>query len=256
VTMPEAPVRILTYNIQVAIGSHRYRHYLLHGWKHVMPHGQTIRNLDRIAEVIKPFDVVALQEVDSGSFRTRFVNQAEYLAEKTGFSHWESLVTRDFGFVAQHTNSLLSRTPPSRVVTHRLPGLMEGRGLLEAEYHLDGRPVSILCTHLALNCRARIRQVRYISDLINDRDSAILLGDFNCQPNSRGIRYFMNQTRLSTSSPLHASYPSWRPSRVIDHILTTDDLELSDLGTLPDILSDHLPVGATVRRRQVASVAA
>ena len=249
-------MRILTYNIQVAIGSNRYRHYFLHGWKHVMPHGQTVRNLDRIAEVIKPFDVVALQEVDSGSFRTRFVNQAEYLAEKTGFSDWHSLVTRDFGVVAQHTNSLLSRRPPRHVVTHRLPGLMEGRGLLEAEFELEGRPVSILCTHLALNCRARIRQVRYIADLINDRDSAVLLGDFNCQPHSRGIRYFVNQTRLRTGAPLHASYPSWRPSRIIDHILATEDLGLADLATLPDVLSDHLPVGATVHRRAMVSVAA
>jgi endonuclease/exonuclease/phosphatase family metal-dependent hydrolase len=249
-------VRILTYNIQVAIGSRRYRHYLLHGWKHVMPHGQTIRNLDRIAGVIAPFDVVALQEVDSGSFRTRFVNQAEYLANKTGFASWNSLVTRDFGVVAQHTNSILSRRPPRHVVTHRLPGFFEGRGLIEAEYPLDGRTVAIFCTHLALNCRARIRQVHYIADLVNERDSAILLGDFNCQPGSRGIRHFLDRTRLRTGSPLHASYPSWRPSRIIDHILATDDLEISGLATLPDLLSDHLPVSATVHYPEPVAVAA
>ncbi|MGD2064483.1 MAG: endonuclease/exonuclease/phosphatase family protein [Nitrospirota bacterium] len=249
-------MRILTYNIQVAIGSRRYRHYLLHGWKHVMPHGQTIRNLDRIASVIEPFDVVALQEVDSGSFRTRFVNQAEYLAEKTGFVAWNSLVTRDFGVVAQHTNSLLSRRKPLQVVTHRLPGLLEGRGLIEAEYPLDGRTVAVFCTHLALNCRARIRQVQYIADLVNERDSAILLGDFNCQPGSRGLRHFLQHTRLRTGAPLHASYPSWRPSRIIDHILATNDLELTGLQTLPDLLSDHLPVGATVRHRDEVAAAA
>jgi endonuclease/exonuclease/phosphatase family metal-dependent hydrolase len=249
-------VRILTYNIQVAIGSRRYRHYVLHGWKHVMPHGQTIRNLNRIAAVIAPFDVVALQEVDSGSFRTRFVNQAEYLAEKIDFAAWNSLVTRDFGVVAQHTNSILSRKPPLQVVNHRLPGFFEGRGLVEAEYPLDGRSVAILCTHLALNCRARIRQVKYIADLVNERESVILLGDFNCQPGSRGLRYFLQNTRLRTGSPLHASYPSWRPSRVIDHILATDDLDLSGLHTLPDLLSDHLPVGATVRHRHEVAAAA
>ena len=249
-------MRILTYNIQVAIGSCRYRHYLLHGWKHVMPHGQTIPNLDRIAEVIAPYDIVALQEVDSGSLRTRFINEACYLAERGGFGSWKSVVTRDYGRFAQHTNSLLSRTAPLRVESHRLPGVMEGRGVLEADFELDGRVVTVFCTHLALNCRARLRQIHALVERINRRESAILLGDFNCQPASRGIQTLLAETRLRAGRWLPASYPSWRPTRVIDHILATDDLTLENLQTTPAILSDHLPVSAEVRVREAVAVAA
>ncbi|RMF88007.1 MAG: endonuclease [Nitrospirae bacterium] len=247
---------MLTYNIQVGIGSCRYRHYLLHGWKHVMPHGQTLPNLDRIAEVIAPYDVVALQEVDSGSLRTRFVNQACYLAERAGFASWKSAVTRDLGLFAQHTNSLLSRVPPLRVESHRLPGAMEGRGVLEADFEVEGRRVTVLCTHLALNCRARLRQVRTLAERVNRCASAILVGDFNCQPGSPALRYLLEHTRLRAARWLPATYPSWRPTRRIDHILATEDLEIEELATAPAILSDHLPVAATVRpRAAVAAVA-
>jgi len=249
-------MRILTYNIQVAIGSCRYRHYLLHGWKHVMPHGQTVPNLDRIATVIAPYDIVALQEVDGGSLRTHFINETCYLATRAGFPCWKSVVTRDHGLFAQHTNSLLSRTSPLRVESHRLPGAMEGRGVLEADYELDGRVVTVFCTHLALNCRARPRQIEAIAARINQHDSAILLGDFNCQPDSPALRALLASTRLRPGRWQPASYPSWRPRRVIDHILATDDLTLDNLQATPALLSDHLPISAEVRVTEAAAVAA
>ncbi|MFB6358593.1 MAG: hypothetical protein ABEJ96_06240 [Thiohalorhabdaceae bacterium] len=83
--MSRSALRLLTYNIQVAIGSRRYRHYVSHGWKYVMPHGQSLHNLDRIAELIRDFDIVGLQEADGGSFRTAFVDQARYLASSAGY---------------------------------------------------------------------------------------------------------------------------------------------------------------------------
>jgi len=249
-------MRILTYNIQVAIGSCRYRHYLLHGWKHVMPHGQTLPNLDRIAEVIAPYDIVAIQEADGGSLRTRFVNETCYLADEAGFGSWKSVVTRDHGIFAQHTNSLLSRPTPLRVESHRLPGAMEGRGVLEADFDIDGRVVTVFCTHLALKCRTRLRQIHALIQRINQRESAILLGDFNCQPGSPAIRALLTETRLRPGRWQPASYPSWRPRRVIDHILATDDLALDNLQATPALLSDHLPVSAQVRLRRPVAVAA
>src|SRR4051794_36886538 len=31
-------LRLLSFNIQVEISTSRYRHYLTHGWKHLLPH--------------------------------------------------------------------------------------------------------------------------------------------------------------------------------------------------------------------------
>jgi endonuclease/exonuclease/phosphatase family metal-dependent hydrolase len=245
--MSPTVLRLLTYNIQVAIGSRRYRHYVSHGWKYVMPHGQSLRNLERIAEVIEPFDIVGLQEADGGSFRTAFVDQARYLAASAGFPYAQSMVTRDFGRFAQHTNSLLSRLPIQAIHEHRLPGAMDGRGVLEARFNLDGRPLTIFVTHLALRQRTRLRQAAFLAKLVNNAGPALLMGDFNAKPRSEELAYLETHAglRLATT-PAHGTLPSWSPRAAVDHILATPELAVETYGPLPELLSDHLPVQAEI----------
>lgn len=246
--MSRSALRLLTYNIQVAIGSRRYRHYVSHGWKYVMPHGQSLPNLDRIADLIRQFDIVGLQEADGGSFRTAFVDQARYLAGSADFRFCESMVTRDFGRFAQHTNSLLSRLPFQGLHEHRLPGAMDGRGVLEARFNLDGRPVTVFITHLALRQRTRMRQVAYLAQLVRAVGPSVVMGDFNAKPGSRELTYLCEKAGLRMSTrPAHATLPSWRPRVAVDHILATPELTLEGYGPIPELLSDHLPVAATAR---------
>jgi hypothetical protein len=80
-------LRLLSYNIQVGIVYSRYRHYLTRSWKHVLPFPGRQENLDSIAEFISKFDIVGLQEVDAGSLRSNYINQAKYLAQRGGFPH-------------------------------------------------------------------------------------------------------------------------------------------------------------------------
>ena len=246
--MSQTALRLLTYNIQVAIGSRRYRHYVSHGWKYVMPHGQSLHNLDRIGGVIAPFDIVGLQEADGGSFRTAFVDQARYLASSSGFGFCRSMVTRDFGRFAQHTNSILSRIPIQAVHEHRLPGAMEGRGILEVRFNLDGRPLTVLVTHLALRQRTRLRQVAYLARLVQRVGPAVVMGDFNAKPDSKEIAHLCEAAGLRLADrPAHATLPSWRPRAAVDHILATPEIALEEYGPLPELLSDHLPVQAVAR---------
>lgn len=246
--MPQTTLRLLTYNIQVAIGSRRYHHYVSHGWKYVMPHGQTLRNLDRIAEVLAPFDLVGLQEADGGSFRTGFIDQSRYLATRAQFETCLSMVTRDFGRLAQHTNSLLARHPVQAVYEHRLPGGMDGRGVLEARCQLEGQPLTIFVTHLALRQRTRMRQARYLARLIRFAGPSVVMGDFNARPDSRELAYLADRAGLCLPPhPSHGTLPSWRPRAAVDHILATPDLTLEEYAPLPELLSDHLPVQARVR---------
>ncbi|MEK7696756.1 MAG: EEP domain-containing protein, partial [Pseudomonadota bacterium] len=66
-------LRLLSYNIQIGIATSRYRQYLTHSWKHVLPSTQRLGNLDRIARLIRSSDVVGLQEVDAGSLRSGYI---------------------------------------------------------------------------------------------------------------------------------------------------------------------------------------
>lgn len=247
-TQPEE-FRILTYNIQVGIGSHRLRHMILHGWRYVMPHGQTIRNLERISRQIHDYDIVGLNEADAGSFRTRYLNQAHFLANKAGYPYWEQLVTRDLGHFAQHTNSVLSRFPTEKVLRHRLPSLMDGRGVLELHYRVHGRLLVVLVTHLGLRRGARLLQMRYLARIVNQYPSVVLMGDFNCVAHSEEMTWLLSHTHLRTPQHCPVTFPSWRPVVALDHILASEDLDIQEVTVIPEPLSDHLALGARLRWR-------
>jgi endonuclease/exonuclease/phosphatase family metal-dependent hydrolase len=240
----ERILRLATFNIQVGIGSKRLRHFFTHGWRYVMPHGQSLSNLDRIADILADYDIVAIQEADAGSFRTRYVNQAEYIAKKAGFPTWHSHIINEGGKIALHTNSLLTRLPLSDIRHHRLPASKHGRGALEAIIQVREKRIGVFITHLSLRRQNRERQIRYLIEQINRYDSAILMGDLNCEPGGSEFLQLFRHTRLR-SSPVHpATFPSWRPTRCLDHILASDDLHLEGIQALPQLLSDHLPVAA------------
>jgi len=248
-TSSDQYLRLVTYNIQAGIGSHRYRHFFTHGWRYVMPHRQSLSNLNRIADILEDYDIVGLQEADAGSYRTRFINQVHYLAESGGFSYWHSHITRDMGQLAQHGNSFLSHLQPSKVVETRLPASRHGRGVLEVHLKMGMHPLTVFITHLSLRRYSRLRQIRFLSHIINRQPSAVLMGDLNCEPDSPEYDYLIGSTSLQPVLCEQNTFPSWRPRRRLDHILATNDLILDEIHTIPATLSDHLPVTARLRFR-------
>jgi len=73
------------------------------------------------------------------------------------------------------------------------------------------------------------------------------MGDLNCTVDSVELRNLFKRTHLRAPETPVPSFPSWRPRRAIDHILVSDKLEIEKLWTLPQAISDHLPIAATVR---------
>lgn len=234
-------LRLLSYNIQAGVDTQHYRQYLTQGWKHLLPHRERMANLNRISSLLGGYDFVGLQEVDSGSLRTGFVDQTEYLAARAGFPVWHKQVNRNLGKLAQYSNGLLSRVHPRQVSCHRLPGL-PGRGAMIAEF---GPPygLAICILHLALGRRARLHQVDFVADLLQPYRQVVVMGDLNCGCDSREIELL--RTRLSLQEPTcdTSTFPSWRPIRKIDHILASQDLKIEH-SHVPDFpVSDHLPIG-------------
>lgn len=242
-------LKLLTYNIQVGIGSSRFHHMLSHGWRYVMPHGQSLNNLQRIAEIISGQDIVGLNEADAGSFRTRYLNQADFLAKKAGYPFWEQMITRDLGHVAQHTNSVLCRSAPARVERHRLPSLMDGRGVLEVHCEYAGRPLMVLIAHLGLGRAGRMAQMRYLAELVRSAPNVVLMGDLNCSVRSPEVCWLLKNTPLHAPPRALPTFPSWRPVLDLDHILISDTLAFQNLATVPEPLSDHLTLQAAVHWR-------
>lgn len=239
-------LRLLSYNIQAGVYTRHFREYVTKGWKQWLPHRERLLNLNRIAEVLHGYDMVGLQEVDSGSLRSGFVDQTEYLAHRARFPHWYGQVNRNMGKIAQHSNGLLSKIRPARIVEHRLPGL-PGRGAILVEFPTQDDASLVICIiHLALGRRARGRQLGYIGDLVAKYPYLILLGDFNCSRESREMLDLMKETGLRGSSDDMKTFPSWRPKRNLDHILVSSELEIEQARVLDYPMSDHLPVSMEV----------
>ncbi len=244
-----ATVRLLTLNIQGGLASSGYHHYLTQAWRHVLPSRGTGVNLERIAKLATGYDIVALQEADAGSLRTRQLNQVAHLAEHAGFPYWHAAVTRELMPFARHCLGCLSRWPFTSVRYHALPGLLPGRGALEVEVKPPGcETLRLVIVHLALGQRARRAQLAYLATLVRTDVDTVVLGDFNCSPLELDAHGGVATAGLRGLHAAH-TFPSWGPARSLDHILVTPTVEVIASRVLEDRVSDHLPVAAELRLR-------
>lgn len=240
-------IRLLTYNIHVGVGTSTSRHYLTRAWRHALPGPGMRGTLDRMAELMQDYDIVAVQEADAGSLRSQFVNQLEYLARRAGFAHIRETVTRNLRPVARHSLGVLSRFAPKVAEAHVLPADIPGRRALDLEFGPEAGQLRLVVAHLSLGPSNRSRQLDYLGGLIPGRGPVVLAGDLNCGPEVLREHGRLHRLRLSMPDRAPLTFPSWRPRRSLDHILVSDDIRLAKLEALPHRLSDHLPLAAELQ---------
>ncbi len=244
-------MRFLLYNIRYCTG---------HGMSYHLPlpfsgfFRQTTRKLDEIVEFIesvKP-DVIALIEVDSGSYRSQSCCQADIIAKKLHQSH---IVKTKYA-----TNSLAGRVPVlnkqsnalltnETISTHQFHYFDEGVKRLVIEVELA--EVIVFIVHLSLKYRHRQQQLEHLHRLLKNTDKPVILaGDFNTFGGIRELELFKAATGLQDANPLrYASHPSHAPHRQLDFILHSPELEAVGFN-IPDIrLSDHAPLICDFRCR-------
>lgn len=240
---PRQPLRLLSFNIQVGISTGAYWHYVARSWKHLIPHQERDQNIERISRMIAGYDLVALQEVDGGSLRSKQINQVQRLAELAGFPYWYQQLNRDLYPFAQHSNGLLSRMPIAQLEDHPLPG--SGRGALLATIGSGDQQLAIIMMHLALSSKARNNQLAYVHELASNYKHYVLMGDLNTQIDD--LLYRSPLRNLDLRAPQScATFPSWKPQRCLDHILVSSELEVGEVCVLPAPISDHLPVSTEI----------
>lgn len=235
-------LRLLSANIQAGISTRRYSDYATRSWSHVLPLGDKLGALERIAKLAADHDIVGLQESDPGSWRSGFTNQTHYLAERAGFDYWSHQPNRRVGVVASSANALLSRMAPAEVLEHPLPGPIRGRGVLIARFGASAESLTIAVAHLSLGAGTRKLQLGFIAELLQDHPHTVLMGDFNCGIDTPEMSALFGRTRLQPPDEIVHTFPSWNPNRAIDHILLSDGLRCQGLRALPAANSDHLAV--------------
>ena len=248
-------LKILSYNIQAGIDTQRYREYVTKGWKHILPSRERMRNLELISKMLHDYDLIGLQEVDSGSLRSNFVDMTEYLARRAGYPYWYKQVNRDIGLLAQHSNGFLSRIKPNNVSNHRLPP-ENGRGAMVLEFGQGREALVVVSLHLALSRRQRSRQLDYVRELVGDRQHLIVMGDLNAGCDSAEVRNFIDRTGMREPVCDQGTFPSWRPVRRIDHILVSESIPVLRSRVVDYALSDHLPISVELELPEEVGLAA
>ncbi len=237
-------LRLLSYNIQSGLSTKRYSHYFTSGWKHLVPVPSRMQNLDRIAQLLSRYDLVGLQEVDAGSLRSGFLDQAHYLADRARFPHYCEQTNRRVGRISRHCNAFLSRIRPSEIRDHKLPGVIKGRGALMIRFGDDGSDASfyIFVVHLALSRRARLQQLDFLAEIVRGLRHVVMMGDMNSASDNRDMEDFRARTGLIEPVPGLRTFPSWRPVQQLDHMLVSPSLRVNAVEVLSYRYSDHLPI--------------
>lgn len=237
-------VRVLTCNILAGARVQHYHEYATRCWGAVLPGAYKDRNLERLGQEAADFDIVGLQETDPGSLRSGFGDQTRRLALAAGLPHWVDQGNRHWRGIAHTANGLISRTTPCDVQRHVLPG--RGRGLLVVRYGeaLGGLVVAV--AHLSLGQASQVRQAARIVQVLDGEARVLLMGDMNCDGRGAALGLLHQAGGFGVPVAEPATFPSWRPRRVLDHILVRGDLRVARRWTLPAMASDHLPLAAEV----------
>lgn len=221
-------LRVLTYNICGARGRRDTDH------------------VKGIAELIRSTkaDVVGLQEVYQGE--RDHGDQPGRLAELTGMECVYLPHRKSDG--SRYGNAILTHGRVLRSLLHVLPGRFpETRSLLQAEILLEDLRFEFFCTHLVhfgmLMSRSRRGQVRHIARQVEDCHlPRIVAGDLNT--GQRDLGALAHAGLFAACSTVLPTHPASRPWRSLDHIWTCASWRCADFGTLPCLVSDHLPLTA------------
>jgi endonuclease/exonuclease/phosphatase family metal-dependent hydrolase len=235
---------LLVYNIRYGLGFGSALHWPIPGMGYLIGNRS---NLSRIIEFIKAQDpdIVGLIEVDTGSIRTRKVNQAVAIAESLGHysayqcKYGETSLNQRLPIVRKQANAFLAAP---RVHGERFHYFDRGIKRLTIELELESCIVFLV--HLSLKYRHRHSQLRHLHDLVTAaRKPVIIAGDFNTFWGEHEIYLFMKATGLKSANARGLpSYPSRSPRKELDFVLYGNGIAVTDFFIPRVTFSDHLPL--------------
>jgi endonuclease/exonuclease/phosphatase family metal-dependent hydrolase len=203
--------------------------------------------LSEITQFIKSEDpdIVGLIEVDTGSIRSRKINQAESIAGELGMNS-----SYEIKYGAKSLNQLLPiirKQGNAFLAAPRVHGETFhyfDTGIKRLIIELEMESFAVFLVHLSLKYRHRHVQLRKLYDLVKaTRKPVIVAGDFNTFWGQDEIYLFMRAAGLRSANVNGLpSYPSRSPRKELDFILYQEGIEVSRFA-IPNVrFSDHLPL--------------
>src|SRR5690606_24064990 len=251
-------MRLLLYNIRYGLGLGSALHWPLPGAAFVLGNRT---NLQRITELIKSQDpdIVALVEVDTGSIRTRSVNQADVIARALGHysvyqcKYGTASLNQRLPILRKQGNAFLAAP---RVHGERFHYFEKGIKRLIIELELED--CAVFLVHLSLKYRHRHTKLQHLHDLVMaSRKPVLIAGDFNTFWGEHEIYLFMKACKLRSANTAGLpSYPSRSPRKELDFVLYGEGIEVTNF-YIPSVgYSDHLPLVCDFEVRKKSQAAA
>ncbi len=237
-------MRLLLYNIRYAVGGGASMHMPLPGAGYVLGNKDVLPEITNFVKSVDP-DIVGLIEVDTGSIRSRMVNQAERLADDLGMntSYETKYGSKSFNkmlpIVRKQGNAFMAAP---RVHGERFHYFDTGIKRLIIELEMD--EFAVFLVHLSLKYRHRHLQLRKLYDLIADtKKPVIVAGDFNTFWGENEIYLFMRAAGLTSANVDGIpTYPSRSPRKELDFILYQEGIVVTNFDVPQVKHSDHLPL--------------
>jgi endonuclease/exonuclease/phosphatase family metal-dependent hydrolase len=226
-------LRILSYNIHAGRGTDK------------------IFDLERIAAVIKSVNphIVALQEVDKETRRSKGIDTAKKLGELTGMKSvfGASIPSGD----GEYGNAILTTLEIEKTETLPIPEKIpvEKRSVLAADLSFNGSTIQILATHLChREDENRVAAAEFIvTKQAPAGTTSFVIGDLNALRDSQPLKILTAAGWQNPSKSPVLTFPSAEPTRQIDYVLcrpaTSNNLVATKIEVIDEkIASDHRPL--------------
>lgn len=221
---------MMSYNVRNALGMDR------------------VTDFQRVADVINRSspDVVAVQELDSVTNRSKGIDVLDELSRRTlMFPTYAAAINYDGG---KYGVGVLSKEKPLGASRVPLPGREEARMLLVVEFE----EYFYACTHLSLTAEDRLESAKIIIREAEKADKPFFLaGDINAEYDSLE-QELLREKFTMLNSEKENTFPSDEPNVCIDYIYGFNKFEnwsrLTNRGVIAEkVASDHRPLYVEVR---------
>lgn len=222
-------------------------------------------NLGDIAAVLNQIDadLVALQEADGPSRWSGNFDHVKQLAEHSSYPAYVR-TSHAASWIFSYGTALLSKALFADVVHHTFqpspPTMNKGFTLGQIVWQPDTQSnetlvVDVISVHLDFSRKSvREQQSTEISEVLAGRNNPmIILGDFNSDwfADEKVVRALAERSGLHVYRPEAKDLGTYNSSgRRLDWILISEELEFTSYKVLPDLVSDHLAVVATIGLKQ------
>lgn len=237
-------MRLLLYNIRYAVGGGASMHMPLPGAGYVLGNRSVLPELTTFIKSVDP-DIVGLIEVDTGSIRSRKVNQAEKIASDLSMNtsyetkYGSKSLNQLLPIVRKQGNAFMAAARVHGETFHYFD-----TGIKRLIIELEMREFAVFLVHLSLKYRHRHLQLRHLYDLIEKtKKPVIVAGDFNTFWGENEIYLFKRAARLQSANvECIPTYPSRAPRKELDFILFQEGINVTNFEVPQVRYSDHLPL--------------